>query len=98
MGRQAAGNGFLRAAVQARGDQPVVAYTPQRSSAQVFKRTVAEIDPAAEAVWIPGQRLDLLARHGLLYRPDPALGGVARQRLRVGPAAYSLCGVTHTLA
>jgi hypothetical protein len=98
MGRQSAGAGFLRAAVQARGDGPVTAYTPFEDSAEVFRRTVAEIEPAAETRWIPGRRLDLLAQSGLLYRPDMMLGGLARQRLRVGPAAYSLCGVTHTLA
>ena len=98
MGRQAAGNGFLRAAVQGRADRPVTAFTPFRSSAEAFHRAVAEIDPAAPTHWIPGQRLDLLAEVGLLYRPDQVLGPAARQRLRVGPAAYSLCGVTHTLA
>ncbi|WP_372784453.1 glycosyltransferase family 4 protein [Phenylobacterium sp.] len=98
MGRQSAGNGFLRAAVQARGDQPVTAYTPSRKSADVFRRTVAEIDPTAESRWIPAQRLDLLAEVGLLYRPDHVMGPTARQRLRAGPAAYSICGVTHTLA
>jgi glycosyltransferase involved in cell wall biosynthesis len=98
MGRQSAGAGFLRAAVQARGDGPVTAYTPFDRSAEIFRRTVAEIDPTAQTRWIPGKRLDLLAQNGLLYRPDHILGGLARQRLRVGPAAYSLCGVTHTLA
>jgi glycosyltransferase involved in cell wall biosynthesis len=98
MGRQSAGAGFLRAAVQARGDGPVTAYTPFESSAEVFRRTVAEIDPTAQTHWIPGKRLDLLAQSGLLYRPDQILGPLARQRLRVGPASYSLCGVTHTLA
>jgi starch synthase len=98
MGRQSAGNGFLRAAVQARGEQPVTAFTPFAQSAEIFRRTVAEMDPVARTHWIPAHRLDLLAQHGVVYRPDQILGPVARQRLRVGPAAYSICGVTHTLA
>jgi glycosyltransferase involved in cell wall biosynthesis len=98
MGRQAAGAGFLRAAVKGRGDAPVTAYTPFTRSAEIFRRAVAAIDASAETRWIPGQRLDLVAQAGLLYRPDHVLGAAARQRLRVGPAAYSLCGVTHTLA
>ena len=98
MGRQSAGNGFLRAAVQARGEQPVIGFSPFARSAEIFRRTVAEIDPAAQTHWIPGQRLDLLAQQGVVYRPDQILGPMARQRLRVGPAAYSICGVTHTLA
>jgi len=98
MGRQSAGAGFLRAAVAGRGDGPVVAFTPWQGSAGIFRRTVQAIDPDAPTEWIPGQRLDLLAARGLLYRPDQVLGPSARQRLRLGPAAYSLCGVTHTLA
>jgi alpha-maltose-1-phosphate synthase len=98
MGRQSAGNGFLRAAIEGRGQAPVTAYTPFQSSADAFRDMVAGIDPAAETAWIPGRRLDLIARTGLLYRPDQTLGPMARQRLRAGPAAYSLCGVTHTLA
>jgi starch synthase len=98
MGRQVAGNGFLRAAVHARGGRPLAAYTPSRESAEIFRQTVAEIDSTARTEWIPSQRLDLLAQAGVLYRPDQILGPMARRRLRVGPAAYSLCGVTHTLA
>jgi starch synthase len=98
MGRQAAGNGFLRAAVQAAGGETLSAYTANRKSADIFQKTVAEIDPKVTTAWIPGPRLDLLAEQGVLYRPDLVLGPNARQRLRLGPAAYSLCGVTHTLA
>jgi glycosyltransferase involved in cell wall biosynthesis len=98
MGRHAAGNGFLRAAVAGRGEGPVTAYTPSAASAEVFRATVAGIDRAAQTRWIPARRLDLLAQAGLLYRPDPGLGPAARQRLRVGASAYSLCGVVHGLA
>jgi len=99
MGRQAAGNGFLRAAVAGRGEGPMVAFTPSRQSAETFHRTVTEIDATTQTYWVSPNRLDLLARaSGVLYRPDQILGPQARQRLRVGPAAYSLCGVTHTLA
>jgi hypothetical protein len=98
MGRQAAGNGFLRAAVKGRGEGPVTGCTPSPRSAEAFRALVAEIDPQATATWIPAQRLDLLAQAGTLYRPDQILGPAARQRLRAGPAAYSLCGVTHTLS
>jgi glycosyltransferase involved in cell wall biosynthesis len=98
MGRQAAGNGFLRAAVAARGEAPLSAFTPHRQSAEIFQQTVTALDPAAQTAWIPAQRLDLLAQIGVLYRPDQLLGIQARQRLRIGPGAYSLCGVTHTLS
>lgn len=98
MGRQAAGNAFLRAAVAGRGDKPLYAYTPQRRSAEVFAQLVRELDPAAIAHWVPADRLDLLSQVGTLYLPGPGLEVAARLRLRSGSAAYSLVGVTHTTA
>ena len=98
MGRQAAGEGFLRAVVQNPGPGPLWAYTPKPASAQVFKDLVSAIDPAARTQWCPADRLDLLARIGLLYIPGPTLADAARLRLRAGAAAWSLCGITHTTA
>lgn len=98
MGRQAAGDGFLRAAVKGRGDDPLVAYTASAKSAEAFRDRVAELDPGAVCKWIPARRLHLITERGVLYRPDHAIGVSARARLRVGSAAYAICGVTHTLA
>lgn len=98
MGRQSAGNGFLRAAVKGRSDKPVTGYSPFSASEQVFRQTIADLDANAPTGWIPGHRLDLLAEAGLLYRPDVLLAPAANLRLRVGPGAYALCGVTHTLS
>lgn len=98
MGRQAAGHAFLRAAVAGRGGEPLQCYTPNRSSAAAFARLVAQLDPRAKSDWIEPARLDRLAAAGTLYVPGPVLGDHARLRLRAGPAAYSLVGVTHTTA
>ena len=98
MGRQAAGNAFLRAAIAGRGSMPMVAYTPHRRSAEVFGQMVRAQDPAATAEWIPADRIDALAKVGTLYLPGPGLNDAARLRLRAGCAAYSLVGVTHTTA
>jgi len=98
MGRQVAGNAFLRAAVAGRGPGPVVAYTPSKRSAEVFGQMVKGMDASATVNWIPADRLDLVSRVGTLYLPGPGLDGASRLRLRAGPAAYSLCGVTHTTA
>ena len=98
MGRQSAGNGFLRAAVAGHAGEPIYGTSPTLQSRDAFHKLVLSMDSQARPEWIPGQRLDLLARRGILYRPDQVLGGSARLRLRQGPASYSLCGVTHTLA
>ncbi len=98
MGRQAAGWGFLRAAVPALRSHPIVAYTPSRQSFDVFHRVVKEIESTARPQWIPSNRPDLLERMGTLYLPDPTIAAAARLRLRRGPHAYSIVGVTHTTA
>ena len=99
LGRQSAGHGFLRAAVQGRGEGPVYGYTPQAASAEKFERMVRGFDPAAEPAWIQGEQFDRIGQtRGVIYLGDPILTPFARVRLRAGPSRYSLCGVTHTLA
>ncbi len=98
MGRQAAGNGFLRAAVAGRGQQAMVVYAPQRAAAEVFGQLVHQLDAGAPVHWLAADRLDKLAEIGTLYLPGPALDVAARLRLRCGAGAYSLVGVTHTTA
>lgn len=98
MGRQAAGNGLLRAAVAGAPGGHIWGYTPKRASAEVFSRVVRQINPAAKPKWIPADRLDLLAQVGALFFSGPDLGSLAKLRLRAGVGAFSLVGVTHTVA
>lgn len=101
MGRQSAGNSFLRAAVAAaergQGDRSILAWTPSQSSAQVFSRVVADFSQIVKPGWVPTNRLDLLSQQGALFLPGPGLAEAARQRLRSGPGAWSLTGATYTL-
>jgi glycosyltransferase involved in cell wall biosynthesis len=98
MGRQAAGYGFLRAAVAARGEQPVSGLTASPRSAESFKALVQSIDASAAFRWIRPDQLAEVAAVGTLYVPAPSLGTEARARQRCGVASFSLCGVTHTTA
>ncbi len=98
VGRVAAGHGFLRAAVAGHGGEPIVGYGPTRDLQASFEALIRGIDPAAATDWIQADGLERLADHGVCHRPDPVLGAQARLRLRLGQAAYSLTGVTHTLA
>jgi alpha-maltose-1-phosphate synthase len=98
MGRQAAGNGFLRAAVQARGAGPVYGFMRSQASADGFKAIVQQIDPAAEVEWIHCEHLERLGRVGVLYLADATVAQQSRARQRAGLTSYSLCGVTHTTA
>jgi starch synthase len=98
MGRQAAGQGFLRAAVRAAAGRTLHGYAPKAAAGQDFVRMVAAIDPQARAAWLRPTDVQRLQALGHLYMPGPTLGELARQRLRAGPAAWALTGVTHTTA
>jgi glycosyltransferase involved in cell wall biosynthesis len=98
MGRQSAGNGFLRAAVRGHAGQPIHALTPFRPQADAFRDLVLRMDPQAQPRWVPASRLDMVAELGGLFRPDVGIAAHARERLRIGPARYSVCGLTHTLS
>ncbi len=98
MGRQAAGNGFLRAAVKARGGETVLGFAPDAGTAGGFEAIVKLIDPAAPFEWISTAQPERLGKAGVLYLADSTLATHSRARLRSGVATYSLCGVTHTTA
>ncbi|HKR88934.1 MAG TPA: glycosyltransferase family 4 protein [Phenylobacterium sp.] len=98
MGRQSAGHSFLRAAVRGHAGRPIHALTPFREQADTFRNLVLQMDPQAQPRWIPAPRLGAVAEQGLLFRADGAIVIHARERLRIGPGRYSICGVTHTLS
>lgn len=98
MGSQSAAAGFLRAAVTGLAGQTLYACTPRWQSAEVFREQVLRCDPAAVTGWIPPDRHDLLAKIGTLQICGPNLEAAAFSRLRHGSGAYSVVGVTYTLA
>jgi alpha-maltose-1-phosphate synthase len=99
MGRQAAGEGFLKALVDYGRGPNLYCYT---DSQQVFTAFQRQIQPWLRSgqtpqVVTPGQP-ERLQAIGCLYRPDPGIAQQAWERRYVGDRAYSLCGVTHTIA
>lgn len=98
VGRRAAGAAFLRAAVEGRGEEPVISYAGRKRDTHLLADAVKSIDPAARTEWIPVNRFDMLEKVGTMFRPDPSLAADARLRLRYGAGRYSLCGITHTLS
>ena len=99
MGRQAAGAGFLRAALAAEAER-IWCHSRTRGEAEAFGREALALRPKPpEMRFIPWDQPSRLAEAGTLYRPDPALGDDAWRRQRnAGARAWSLCGVTHTLS
>jgi starch synthase len=98
MGRQAAGNGFLRAAIEAARDGILGCVTPSNTSFQSFHAAVSEMSPTTRSQWVPTQAMGPLREFGTLYCPDANIHAFAGPRLRSGVDQWSIMGVTHTTA
>lgn len=98
MGRQAAGNGFIRAAVGANSGGELWGFSPYSNASATFHQTVTEIDPSVATHWIARRDFATMAARRVLFRPDIMLAEMAALRLRHSVGAYSLCGLTHTLS
>ena len=98
MGRQSAGAGFLNAfARYGTSDRfvAVVRTTPERDE---FIETMQALRPGVPVTTIPVERIDEVAQYGLLSFPGPITPNFAFLRDSRGPRAWSLSGVTHTIA
>lgn len=98
MGIHSASNSLLRAMVAARGDTPLWVLAPDKPMADACLDLARRHNPQAQAVWVPNDQPEALAEIGCLHVNDPQLGLMARRRLRAGPAAYSMTGITHSLS
>lgn len=99
LGRQAAGEGFLKGLVKYGEADSLFCLA---KSDQDFKAFCDQINPWAKmprkVTWLPYNDLPGIARAGTLYRPDPDISNLAWQRRFHDQRAYSICGVTHTIA
>jgi glycosyltransferase involved in cell wall biosynthesis len=97
MGRQAAGEAFLRAFIDAYPDTPVNALLHSPLDSKVIDGELKELGSVLPSRKHTLNALDQ-ADFNLLYLPSPGIADLARNRLRVGERQFSLCGVTHTTA
>jgi len=101
MGRQSAGEAFVKAMARHGEVDRYYAFSPSKHAAQVFSGRVNATrgpDKKADVSWIPMQRLDRLREPGCILTYDPGVAKWAWQRQFVGPSAFSVCGITHTTA
>ncbi|HKO93914.1 MAG TPA: glycosyltransferase family 4 protein, partial [Polyangiaceae bacterium] len=99
LGRQAAGEGFLRGLI-AHGSSPqLYCYTESKALLEDFVRRIQPwTRRELNVVWVPYRDSRGLAQAGTLYRPDLVLEDQAWHRRHRGQRDYSICGVTHTIA
>ncbi|MGB3557786.1 MAG: glycosyltransferase [Geitlerinemataceae cyanobacterium] len=99
LGRQAAGEGFLKGLVRYGTAEGLYCQAATEEEFRDFCRRIQPWMSATRPVrWLPIDRPQTLSDPGTLYFPSPGLSHLAWQRQYGDPRAYSLCGVTHTTA
>ncbi|WP_025899512.1 glycosyltransferase family 4 protein [Sneathiella glossodoripedis] len=97
LGRQVAGESFLRGFVKNADLERFFCYTDHPGKFQLFKKQISDYrlsKPKAE--WINPLELHKIRNPGCVFYSGPGLGSFAWQRQYITPNAYSLCGLTHT--
>jgi len=96
MGRNAAGESFLRGFLSYSRATEFWAQVHKPEHAQHFAQTVQAFGRSEAVKAVDKNSLAALAQAGLLYLPGPGIGEHAWQRSAFGHGAWSLCGITHT--
>lgn len=99
MGRNAAGESFLRGYFAHSRASTLWVQTEQTAHAEHFAqaaRQAGRSEPVRAVVKNQAGGLAGLAHAGTVYLPGPGLGEWASPRAFYGHAAWSLCGITHT--
>ena len=99
MGRQAASAGFLKALARYSTGESLYCFTTNQTGFEDFCQQVRPwLKNSLSLRWIPANNPQSLSQPGTLYKPDPLITQLAWQRRYGNQQAYSLCGITHTLA
>lgn len=96
MGRNAAGESFLRGFLTHSKATEFWAQVQKPEHAQHFAQTVKAFGRRELVKAVDKSSLAGLAQAGVVYYPGPGIGEHAFQRAFHGHAAWSLCGITHT--
>ncbi len=101
VGRQAAGEGFLKGLVQHGTSEFLYCYASTTEEfdefCQLIQPWVNQDHPRA-VEWISTSTPEKIAIAGTLYRADPVITPLVWQRRFGDQRAYSVCGVTHTIS
>ncbi len=96
MGRNAAGESFLRGFLSHSQSSAFWAQVHKPEHAQHFAKTVASLGRTEPVHAVSKNTLGALSQPGLVYYPGPGIGEHAFARSAFGHGAWSLCGITHT--
>jgi alpha-maltose-1-phosphate synthase len=96
MGRNAAGESFIRGFLKYSSSPEYWIQTPKRELAEQFAALVKTNGQDKPIKVVTPASLGELKHPGLVYHPGPGLGIHAFERAAFGHGAWSLCGITHT--
>lgn len=96
MGRNAAGESFLRGFLQHSRAERFAVQVMEREHAPSFADVARSLDRKEPVTVVDKSNLGNLRTHGVVYHPGPGIADHARQRSFWGHDAWSLCGITHT--
>lgn len=96
MGRNAAGESFLRGFLTHSRASEFWAQVQSPEHAQHFGRAVQACGRMEPVKAVDKNSLAALAQPGVVYYPGPGIGEHAFHRSAYGHGAWSLCGITHT--
>jgi len=99
LGRQAAGEGFLKGLVRYGQAQTLYCYTEQQAGFEEFcDRVRPWLERPRDFQWLSSSHPPNLNQAGTLFYPSPGCEHLAWQRRFFDQRSYSFCGVTHTTA
>lgn len=99
LGRQSAGSGFLKGIIEHSNLSNIYCYTSASPKFANFQTTIQPWNHRQrDFQWITTDNPANLERAGTLYLPGPGLSHHAWARRFANQRAYSICGVTHTIA
>lgn len=99
LGRQSAGESFLKGFTRYSGVDNLYCYTDHAAKFKHFETQVQSFsDNGPPAKWIRPSTVGQMRDPGCFFYSGPAIGDFAWQRRHVGSNSYSLCGLTHTIS
>ena len=96
MGRNAAGESFLRGFVSHSTSSAFWAQVERPEHARHFAAAVSSLGRSEPVHSVSKASLGALSQAGLVYYPGPGIGEHAWHRAAFGHSSWSLCGITHT--
>jgi glycosyltransferase involved in cell wall biosynthesis len=96
MGRNAAGESFLRGFILHSKTTSFCAQVQSDAHAKLFAQIVSAYGRNEVVRTVKKSSLGALSKEGVVYYPDPGIGKYVFDRAAYGHGAWSLCGITHT--